>query len=89
MARTGGRDAGAGGIISLLMIAGGSYLLLQNIVVGNAGLFGYPLYNAWGVQLTSGYALIPLMAGIFLLFYGRYALGGAVLGRGDPVRHHR
>jgi uncharacterized protein len=77
-AAAGGRDSGASGIIGLLMLAGGGYLLLQNTIVGNTGLFGYPLYNAWGVQLTSGYALFPLLAGIFLLFYGRFALGAVV-----------
>ena len=70
-----GRDTGPGGIIGLLMLAGGGYLLLQNIVVGSFGLFGYPLYNAWGVQLTSGYALIPLLFGIGLIFYGWRWLG--------------
>jgi hypothetical protein len=74
----GGRDAGTSGFIGLLMAAGGGYLLLQNVVVGTGGLFAYPLYNAWGVELTSGYALIPLIFGIFLLFYGRRALGGAL-----------
>jgi hypothetical protein len=72
------RDTGPGGIIGLLMLAGGGYLLLQNIVVGSFGLFGYPLYNAWGLQLTSGYALIPLMFGIGLVFYGWRSLGWAL-----------
>jgi hypothetical protein len=71
----GSRDTGPGGIVGLLMLAGGGYLLLQNIVVGSFGLFGYPLYNAWGVQLTSGYALIPLLFGIGLIFYGWRWLG--------------
>jgi uncharacterized protein len=68
--RAGSGDSGPGGIVGLLMLAGGGYLLLQNIIVGSFGLFGYPLYNAWGMQLTSGYALIPLIFGIGMIFYG-------------------
>jgi hypothetical protein len=83
MARSGsrddGREAGPGGMVGLLMLAGGGYLLLQNIVVGSFGLFGYPLYNAWGVQLTSGYALIPLIFGIGTLFYGLRHLGWTLI----------
>jgi|GEM_PF-2317975 hypothetical protein len=75
-----GRGSAPGSIVGLLMVAGGIYLLLQNIVVGSFGLFGYPLYSAWGVELTSGYALIPLMFGIGLLFYGRRTLGWTVTG---------
>ena len=67
---SGSGDSGPGGIVGLLMLAGGGYLLMQNIVVGSFGLFGYPLYNAWGMQLTSGYALIPLIFGIGMIFYG-------------------
>ena len=78
--RDGGRDTGPGGIVGLAMLAGGTYLLLQNIVVGSFGFFGYPLYNAWGLQLTSGYALIPLIFGIGLLFYGWRTLGWTVTG---------
>src|SRR5579859_1872642 len=74
----GGRDGGTGGIVGLLMLAGGGYMLLQNIVVGSFGLFGYPLYNAWGLQLTSGYALIPLIFGIGLVFFGWRSLGWAI-----------
>ncbi len=61
------------------MLAGGGYLLLQNIIVGSFGLFGYPLYSAWGMQLTSGYALIPLIFGIGTLFYGWRTLGWALV----------
>ena len=73
--RAGSGDGGPGGLVGLLMLAGGGYLLMQNIVVGSFGLFGYPLYNAWGMQLTSGYALIPLIFGIGTLFYGWRTLG--------------
>ncbi len=78
-ASSGSGDSGPGGLIGLLMLAGGGYLLLQNIVVGSFGLFGYPLYNAWGMQLTSGYALIPLIFGIGTLFYGLRTLGWTLI----------
>lgn len=78
-ARAGSGEGGPGGIVGLLMLAGGGYLLLQNIVVGSFGLFGYPLYNAWGFQLTSGYALIPLIFGIGTLFYGWRSLGWTLI----------
>jgi hypothetical protein len=76
---SGSRDSGPGGLVGLLMLAGGGYLLMQNIVVGSFGLFGYPLYNAWGMQLTSGYALIPLIFGIGTLFYGLRMLGWTLI----------
>ena len=77
--RAGSGDSGPGGLVGLLMLAGGGYLLMQNIVVGSFGLFGYPLYNAWGIQLTSGYALIPLIFGIGTLFYGLRTLGWTLI----------
>lgn len=81
MARLGARsgDSSPGGLVGLLMLAGGGYLLLQNIIVGSFGLFGYPLYSAWGMQLTSGYALIPLIFGIGTLFYGWRTLGWTLI----------
>jgi hypothetical protein len=67
-----------GGLIGLLMLVGGLYLLMRNVIVGGGMSFGYSFYSGWGMDLTSGYALIPLLAGIGLIFYGRTVLGGLV-----------
>lgn len=67
----GGSD---GGVIrfflGLVMFIAGLYLFLTNIHVGmGGGMFGGSLYSWGGVQITTGYVLVPFMFGVGMIFY--------------------
>ncbi|MEO1538325.1 MAG: hypothetical protein AAFR73_11395 [Pseudomonadota bacterium] len=78
MRGAGGTD---GGIVTyflgLGMMAGGGYLLLNNIIVAPPRLgWGRALYDFGGLPITSGMIFIPFLFGVGLIFYkGRSWLG--------------
>lgn len=76
----GGTDGGSMQfLLGLVMIIGGGYLLLSEIVVQTPFGFGRSLY-AWGnVSITTGMVLIPMMFGVGMIFYNaRNPLGWAL-----------
>lgn len=66
-------------IISIAMIFGGGYLLLNSIIVKSMLSMKTILYSYGGYNLTSGYILIPLIFGIFMIFNNARSLFGWLL----------
>ena len=68
--RPGGTSGGVGAFVAgLLMVAGGGYLLLNQVQVTTS-------YWTFGGQGSFGLSLLPLLAGIaFLFFDGRSLIG--------------
>jgi energy-coupling factor transporter transmembrane protein EcfT len=88
MRGAGGTNGGAGEfLIGLIMLCGGSYLLLNAMRVTSSFGMGSSLYsfNAGGgsYSLTSGYILIPLIFGIGMIFYNSKNIIGWVLSLGS------
>jgi hypothetical protein len=71
MARgAGGTNGGTGTfLIGLIMMVGGGYLLLNEIVVQPNFGFGARAFGIGGVTITSGMILIPFMFGVGMIFY--------------------
>lgn len=73
--------------IGLAMALAGGYLLLSNIMVTHGMHWGYALYRVpfgtsrWGI--TTGGLLIPLLAGIGVIFYNAKNILGWVLTAGS------
>ncbi len=87
MRGAGGTEGGTGSfILGLVMLSAGLYLLLDSIVVSNSFSLGYPLWRVpvagTHFNLTSGGMLLPLMAGIALIFYNARMVWGWVLAIG-------
>lgn len=83
MARgAGGTDGGTGTfLISLIMMCGGGYLLLNSIIVRPVFGFGMQAFSIGGVPVTSGMVLIPFMIGVGIIFYqGRNWIGWILAG---------
>lgn len=82
----GGSNGGIGSfVIGLVMIIGGGYLLLNNIVVRpNFGL-GARVFGIGGISITSGMVLIPFMFGVGLIFYNARNWIGWILAGGSLV----
>ena len=84
MKGAGGTSGGVGQFfIGLMMMVGGSYLLLNAIVVRSTFGFGYRLYSYGGYGVTSGMVLIPFLFGIALVFYNSRNLAGWLLALGS------
>ena len=71
MARgAGGSDSGTGSfVIGLIMFIGGSYLLLNFIVVQPKFGMGARVFGIGGAPITSGMVLIPFLFGVGVVFY--------------------
>ena len=86
MARgAGGTDGGTGAfIISIIMIVGGGYLLLNSIVIRPNFGMGAVAFRLGGLPITSGIIFIPFMFGVGMIFYNAknwfgWILAGAAL----------
>ncbi len=81
MRGAGGTSGGLGQFfIGLIMLCGGSYLLLHSITVTSSYGFGTQLYSfsafGSGYGITSGMIMIPFMFGVGMIFYnGKNVLG--------------
>ncbi len=87
MARgAGGSDGGTGAfVIGLIMMVGGAYLLLNNIVVRpNFGL-GAVAFRFGGLPVTSGMIFIPFMFGVGIIFYNSRNWAGWLLASGSLI----
>jgi len=78
----GGTQGGTGSfLIGVIMMIGGGYLLLENIVV--APMFGIRMvaFSLGGFVVTTGMVLIPFMFGTGMIFYNaRNLIGWALAG---------
>lgn len=73
----GGTSGGSGQFfLGLLMMCGGFYLLLNQIVVTSSFGFGTLLFGGAGFGLTSGMVLLPLMIGLVMVFYNAHNFWG-------------
>ncbi|MDQ2819418.1 MAG: hypothetical protein M3Y65_03290 [Pseudomonadota bacterium] len=77
MQGAGGTSGGSGQFfLGLVMMCGGFYLLLNNVIVSaNFGL-GARMFGIGGFGITGGIILIPLIIGVAMIFYNsRNVLG--------------
>ena len=88
----GGTHGGTGlFLLSLVMMIGGGYLLLSNMIIRPEFGFGVRAFSLWGVNVTTGMVFIPFLFGIALVFYnarnwiGWLLAGGALVARGCGV----
>lgn len=66
----GGTQGGTGSfLISVIMMIGGGYLLLENIVVQPVFGLGMVAFSVGGIGVTTGMVLIPFMFGVGMIFY--------------------
>ncbi len=82
-----GAGGTAGGIwrffAGLAMMIAGGYFFFDSIRVESGYRWGMGLYGAGGFEVTSGMILIPLIAGIGVLFYDARNPIGWLLGGGS------
>ena len=82
----GGTDGGTGFfLISLVMMIGGGYLLLNNIVVRPAFGFGTRAFGLWGISVTTGMIFVPFLFGVGLVFFSARNWLGWLLTGGSLV----
>ena len=72
-------------LLGLVMMIGGGYLLLNEIVVRPQWGFGAALYSFGGFGVTTGMILIPFMFGVGLIFYNSRNWLGWLLALGSLV----
>jgi hypothetical protein len=66
----GGTSGGSGQFfLGLVMMSGGFYLLLENVVVNSTFGMGAQLFGIHGYGVTGGMILVPLVIGIAMIFY--------------------
>ena len=82
----GGTNGGTGGfLIGLIMMIGGGYLLLNNIVVRPNFGMGSRVFGIGGVSITSGMVFIPFMFGVGIIFYNSRNWIGWLLTAGSMI----
>lgn len=82
----GGTQGGAGlFILSLVMMVGGGYLLLNNMIIRPQFGFGTRAFSIGGMSITTGIILIPFIFGIGLIFYNARNWLGWLLTVGSMV----
>jgi hypothetical protein len=70
MQGAGGTSGGSGQfLLGLVMMCGGFYLLLNNVVVSSTFGLGSRLFGIGGFGVTGGIILVPLVIGIGMIFY--------------------
>lgn len=76
----GGTDGGTLEFIAgFVMMTGGLYLLLSEMIVRPQIGFGAPVYSIGGWTMTTGMVFIPFLFGVAMIFYkGRSLLGWAL-----------
>jgi hypothetical protein len=84
MRGAGGTEGGIGRfLIGLGMVIVGGYLFFDSIRVTSGFHWGGSIYSVGGMSVTSGMILIPLIAGIAVIFYNASNLAGWVLAGGS------
>jgi hypothetical protein len=69
-------------LVGFLMFVGGAYMLLNAIHVNFH--FGYP-YRYGGMQIASGFVMIPFMLGVGMIFYNPNNIWGWLIAGGSLV----
>jgi hypothetical protein len=70
MQGAGGTSGGSGQfLLGLVMMCGGFYLLLNNVIVSSTFGLGSRLFGIGGFGVTGGIILVPLVIGIGMIFY--------------------
>ncbi len=82
----GGTQGGTGQfLIAVIMMIGGGYLLLENIIVQPVFGIGMVAFSVGGFGVTTGMVLIPFMFGIGMIFYNARSWIGWLLAGGALV----
>lgn len=70
MQGAGGTNGGSGQfLLGLVMMCGGFYLLLNNVIVSASFGLGSRMFGIGGFGVTGGIILIPLIIGVAMIFY--------------------
>ena len=70
MQGAGGTSGGSGQFfLGLIMMCGGFYLLLNNVIVSSSFGLGSRMFGIGGFGITGGIILIPLIIGVAMIFY--------------------
>jgi hypothetical protein len=76
----GGTSGGVGQFfLGLVLMCGGFYLLLNNVVVSSNFGIGSRLFGIGGYGVTGGMILVPLVIGIAMIFYDAKSAFGWLL----------
>ncbi|PCJ60051.1 MAG: hypothetical protein COA79_09610 [Planctomycetota bacterium] len=81
----GGTSGGIGQFfIGFIMMCGGFYMLLNNIIISSGGYGGYG-FSRWGYNfsVTSGMIMIPFMFGVGMIFYNYKNIFGWMIAVGS------
>ena len=82
----GGTQGGTGQfLIAVIMMIGGGYLLLENIIVQPVFGIGMVAFSVGGFGVTTGMVLIPFMFGVGMIFYNSKNWIGWILAGGSLV----
>ena len=70
MQGAGGTSGGSGQFfLGLVMMCGGFYLLLNNVIVSSSFGLGSRMFGIGGFGITGGIILVPLIIGVAMIFY--------------------
>ena len=70
MQGAGGTSGGSGQfLLGLVMMCGGFYLLLNNVIVSASFGLGSRMFGIGGFGITGGIILVPLIIGVAMIFY--------------------
>ena len=82
----GGTQGGAGlFLLSLIMMIGGGYLLLNNMIIRPQFGFGTRAFSLFGMPITTGIILLPFIFGVGMIFYNARNWLGWLLALGALV----
>lgn len=82
----GGTDGGTlAFLVGFIMMSGGGYLLLSEMIVRPRIGFGAPVFSLGGWTMTTGMVFIPFLFGVGLIFYNARNLIGWALTIGALV----
>ena len=82
----GGTQGGAGMfVLSLAMMIGGGYLLLNGMTIRPQFGLGARAFSLWGFPVTTGMVFIPFIFGVGLVFYNARNWIGWILTLGSLV----
>jgi hypothetical protein len=85
MRGAGGTSGGIGSFfLGLVMLCGGLYLLMSQIIIRTQFGFGMRLYHVGGgYGLTSGMIMFPFMIGVGMIFYNSKNIFGWIIAGGS------
>jgi hypothetical protein len=72
-------------LVGFVMLVGGLYLLLSEMIVRPQFGFGAPVFSYGGWSVTTGMVFIPFLFGVGLIFYNAKSWLGWILTAGSLV----